>query len=1033
MEIRVLGGLTVQLSAGSLHPGTPKQQTVLALLVAQPGQLVTVEDLVDELWPAEPPRSAVANVRTYAANLRRNFEALAPGAEVLVRHASGYRLQVGLEQIDVNRFEAEYRQARVGLDDGALDPTAELLERAVGRWRGPMLAGVPLGPVLTARTVAAEEMRLLAVELLADVWTRSGRGEQAIPLLRELLGLHPLRESAHLLLMRALYQRGDRAEAVAAYRSARDALRGQLGIEPGAELQRFRRAVDDADERQPAAAGQQTVIPRTRAGLTRPGGHRPAAPTASAERSGAVNWLPRPVTDFVGRGETTERLLAETRRVEELTSAVHVIDGMAGSGKTALAVHVAHRLAARYPDAQLFIDLRGHGGEEPVEPTGALATLLRQLGVPGQQIPAELACRVEAWRRELAGRRCVVVLDNAASGEQVRPLLPVLTGTVLIVTSRRRLTGLDVGPPESLPGMTIEEGLALLARAAGADRVRAEPEAAAAVVRRCGYLPLAIRLAGSRLARRRSWRVAHLAELLADGSHALGQFSEEERTLAGVFATSYEPLSEPARRMFRMLSLHPGNKIDFVMAVALAGLPIDTASRALDELVDGYLIEEVETGRYRMHDLLRQYSSELSARDDSAETRQSALAELLDFALNASLRVAELLEPDFIRDQVAPPPPRRPELLETAGPPSVDWLARERAELVALVAGAQEAGLHGYAWRLARCLWRFCYIRAYFDDILLTHRRGLAAAEAEGDAHGIASMNNYLASAYVRTGNYRPALDHLSRAAALAEQEGDSRGLFRYRANLVVVYWLRGDLRQAVAVGLESLRDPRGRDGHDISVGLPNVGLALAASGRYQDALRVHRLHLYWARISHSEFHILNALSHIGGVKVRLGQHRQAIRLLRASLALRDRTGHRYAEAEVRNDLGAAFRALGRLVEAQREHELARTLAADSGERHVEAAALNELGRTLAVAGRVDESAEMYAAALRLATRIGHPYEQGRALAGLAEHFARTEPVEARRHWERALAIFRRMGVPERVEVERRLAEPPAVERQRSR
>ncbi|MFI7606823.1 AfsR/SARP family transcriptional regulator [Micromonospora sp. NPDC049366] len=1016
VEIRVLGGLSVQLPGGTLQLGTPKQRAVLAMLVTQPGQLVTVGELVDELWSAEPPRSAVPNVRTYAANLRRHFETLLPDVRVLRPEGNGYRLHVEPDRIDVYRFEVECQQARDLLDRGLLDRAAELLDGAVGRWRGPMLAGVPLGPVLTSRTVAVEEERVLAVELLADAWTRTGRAEQAVPLLRELLGRHPLRESAHLLLMRALYQRGDRSGALAAYGNARDLLRDELGIAPGAELRRFRRTLDEG-----AGAPRRDRVPAPR---TAPGaGPRSDPPIDAPARShGTGNWLPRPVTDFVGRGGTIERVLAETRRVEARTSAVHVIDGMAGSGKTSLAVHVAHRLADRYPDGQLFIDLRGHGGGDPIDPGTALATLLRQLGLPGQQIPAELADRVDAWRRELASRRCVVVLDNAGSREQVLPLLPVLPGTAIVVTARRRLTGLGMGPPESLPVMTLDEGLELLARSAGPARVAAEPDAAADVVRRCGHLPLAIRLAGSRLARRRSWRLADLAALLADGSRALGQLSEEERTLAGVFATSYEPLSVAGRRLFRLMSLHPGGHLTLPMAAALAGLPLDAAARALDELVDGHLVEEVTAERYRMHDLLRQYSLELSARTDSAEDRRTALAELLNLVTHAVLRVAELLEPDFIREQAVPGPPHRPDLLAALKPPTVEVLERERAELVALVVHAQEEGQHGYAWRLARILWRFFYIRGYFDDIVLTHRHGLAAAEVTGDPHAIASMNNYLASAYARTGDYRAALEHVTRAVAVCERAGESHNLFRYRANLVVVQMLRGDLRQAVEVGLESLRDGRGLGGHDVAVGLPNTGLALGLSGRYREALRIHRLHLYWGRQGGSTFHILNALSHIGGVRMRLGEHRQAIRLLRASLLLRDRTGHRYAEAEVRNDLGAAYRALGRLAEAEQEHELARTLAHESGERHVEAAALNELGRTLATRRRYDDSAGMYRAALRLATQIGHPYEQGRALAGLAEHHARTDPAEARRHWERALAIFQRIGAPERFEVSRRLS-----------
>ncbi len=347
----------------------------------------------------------------------------------------------------------------------------------------------------------------------------------------------------------------------------------------------------------------------------------------------------------------------------------------------------------------------------------------------------------------------------------------------------------------------------------------------------------------------------------------------------------------------------------------------------------------------------------------------------------------------------------------------------ERTDLVTMVRAALDEGFHEHSWRLARALWRFCYIRGYFEDIITTHRDALTAAETSGDVSATALMNNYLASGYVRTGDNRKALHHLTRAVALATDSRDVLNAARYRANLAAVFWWSGNLTEAVTVGLECLRDYKGYGNIRVPMVLPNLGIALMALGRYEEALRLHRLHLAWARTNSDEFHTLNALSHIGAVRLRMGDLPQAIRILLASLALRDRTGHRYAEAEVRNDLGMAYRGLGRLVEAQQEHELARKLAIGSGERHVEAAALNELGRTLLAQGRGGEAYEVHQEALRLATRIAHPHEQGRALAGLAEHFARIDPAEARRHWERALAIFRRMGVPERFEAERRLAE----------
>ncbi|MEU7674789.1 BTAD domain-containing putative transcriptional regulator [Micromonospora taraxaci] len=1021
MEIRVLGGLSVQLPAGTLQLGTPKQQVVFALLTVQLGRLVTVDELVDELWADRPPRSAIANVRTYAANLRRTFEASPAGGGAIERQRNGYRLVADPDRVDLFRFELERNAGREALVSGDLDGARQLLERAAARWQGPMLAGIPLGPVLTSRTVAAEEERLLTVELLADVQLRSARDDLAIPLLRGVVARHPLREPAYLLLMRALFERGDNAEALVAYDEIRTRLVTELGVGPGNNLQDLRRSiVASVSHARGVGPGRSVAVTAGVQGGATPG---------ETGRTSPVDHLPRAVTDFVGREEMVSRLLAETRRVERRVPAVHIIDGMAGSGKTTLAVHLARRLSDRYPDAALFLDLGGHGEKHRVEPAGALVTLLRQLGVPAHQVPVEIDDRKELWRRELGHRRSVLVLDNAASSEQILPLLPTEPSTVVLVTSRRRLTHPDVGLSQTLPVLTSQESVDLLALSVGRDRVEAEPEAAAEVVRRCGHLPLAIRLAGARLAHRRGWRLADLAEQMAEATVVLRHLADEESTVTGVFATSYEPLPESTKRVFRFLGLYPGSRFGPPAVAALTGLTVAEARAALDDLVDRNLVEDLDSTRYRLHDLMRQYSIELCTSTDSAGDRRTGLAHLFDFVVEMALRVARTLEPDDDMGlRVTRLPYARPELVEQMGEPTIDWLETERTDLVTVVLSALDAGFHEHSWRLARALWRFCYIRGYFEDIIVTHRHALAAAEASGDVDAMALMNNYLASAYVRTGDNREALDHLNRAVTIARESRDVLSTARYSANLAAVYWWSGNLTEAVAVGFECLRDYKGYGNVRVPMVLPNLGIALTSLGRYEEALRIHRLHLAWARTHSYEFHTLNALSHIGAVRVRMGDLPQAIRILLASLALRERTGHRYAEAEARNDLGIAYRGLGRLVEAQQEHETARKLSIGSGERHVEAAALNELGRTLLAQGRGVEAAEMHEEALRLATRIAHPYEQGRALAGLAEHSAGVDPAEARRYWERALVIFRRMGVPERFDAERRLAGLVGVE-----
>ncbi|WP_158074039.1 AfsR/SARP family transcriptional regulator [Micromonospora sp. CB01531] len=992
------------------------------MLAVHGGRIVTVASLVDELWLDEPPRSAVANVRTYAANLRRTFETHRGPA--LSRLAGGYRLEPTNESMDLVVFEYLVEAAASAWASGEIDAADRLLTRSEHVWRGPLVAGLQVGPILSARRAALDEQHMSAIELWARVDLCLGRIRSAIAALTDHIVAHPYREQAHALLARARYADDDPAGALAAIHRAESALAEHLGIEPGGELQALRQRIMD---REPIS-----LLPEPSA--SRPG---PSGPTPHRARRGetlvregrmAGNHLPRPVVDFVGRRQLAARLMAETEAASQHTSPVCVIDGMAGGGKTAFAVHLAYQLASRHPDAQLFVDLRGHSGGVPLESADALTVLLRQLGVPAGRIPTDHVRRAELWERELGYRRAVIVLDNAASRDQVRALLPAAPGSVVLVTSRRRLSTADVGPPVSLPVLTADEAVQLLARTAGQNRIEREPEAAVEVVRRCGHLPLAVRLARGHLAHRPSWRVADLAHRLSVSGTVLRQLAVEQQTVASAFAASYEPLDEPVKRLFRLVSVHPGAHFDVAMAAALANLPFDPVEAMLNDLLDQHLIEEIEPGRYRLHDLMRQYSAELSQAPDEARDRGEAAHRLLDHVLHESAGRAEQLESSALRAHVRLDPPRRPDLLGRSDPPDVEWLERERSNLVALIEFAERGSLHSYAWRLARSMWRFCYIRGYFDDILVTHGFDLAAAEKNGDRAAQAVMHNYLASACTRTGSYLDSLRHLEAAVFISRELGDHFNEHRYRANLVVVHWLTGNLAQAVDLRQQLLRERPGGAAVESILALANLGIALANMGRYEEAIRAHRMHLFMARCRGSQYDISNALGHIAAVENQLGHFAKAVRLITASLRIRDRTGHRFGEAEARNDLGIAYRHLGRLDAAREQHELALELAVDSGERHVQSAVWNDLATTLAVIGSTDGAMAAHRRALELATRIAHPYEQGRALVALADHLD-DESDEALRYRRRALAIFGRIGAPERWDLARRLAGDDTADR----
>lgn len=1006
MEIRLLGGLAVSAGKEKCHLGTPKQQLVFAMLALRAGRLVTMNELVDELWPEDPPRSAVPNVRTYAANLRRVLGSTPGGHAIVVREVGGYRLRVDEDRVDLLRLSTWGLRARELAEAGDLSEAVPLLTRVVEAWQGRLCAGLPLGPSLLAARETVERERQSAVELLADLHLRSGRADLAVPLLRDHASQQPLREPAQALLMRALIQTGDLGGALAVYQATRDALAQHLGVLPGAELEQLWRQ----------AVGTRRPV-RQRA----PSARSAATPAGSPEQSAPVpNYLPRIVPDFVGRREIVERMLADIRAGNQATPAVRLIDGMAGCGKTTLAVHLAARLADRCPDGHLFIDLRGHSEGAPVPPAAALVTLLRQLGVPAGRIPAELPERMELWRRELGLRRVVVILDNAADSAQIEPLLPLTGGSVFFVTSRRRLLSLTARPPVSLPVLSEPEALSLLTALVGAERVRADVESAMNLVRICGRLPLAVRLVGTRLAHRPAWSLSDMLRRLASKPAFLPQLQDEARTVIEAFAESYEPLSDPAKRVFRSFGLVAGSHFDTAMISALTDVSLDEAADLVDELVDRHLVEEIADSRYRLHDLMRQYAFELSLQTDPETSRRAAVEGLLDHLVHSVVAISAPIDDQrLVSQHLRLTSPLRPDLLCVRLPGDLDWLEEQRLNLNLLIRQAAQEGHEAAAWRLARVAWRFFYTRGYFDDISATHREGLAAARRSGDRHAVALMHNYLASACVRTGAYQEALAHLHEVVTIRADLGDVEGTNRARVNLGVVYWLTGRPQEALEITMSALR----AGVLDTLPVLPNLGLTLRILGRYEEAMALNRLHLFIARTRRDDFHVANALGHLGGVRYRLGESAQAERLLRASLVLRDRTGNGFGRAEVLSDLGGTYRQLSRYDEALRSHHAALEAAANAGERHVQAEARNELALTLRAMGRLEEAAATYREALDIATRIAHPYEQGRALSGLAVHLAAADPAEARRMWRRALAIFERMGVPERHEIRRRLAE----------
>ncbi len=983
MRFGILGPLRVGGGEATVTAG--RDRTVLALLLLRAGRVVPVDELVDAVWEERPPATARAQLQTCVSRLRQRFTALGLPQELIVTDPVGYGIRTGTGDLDAEVFGREVGAARAAVAAGRLTDARRHFRAALALWRGPALSGITSRSV-RRRAHALDEQRLTVLEECVDVELRLGHAADLLAELSEAVERDPLRDRLRGHLMLALSAVGRQADALTVYREGRRLYAEELGIEPGAALQELHQRV---------LAGDLALAGSPRAA---------AAP---------VRALPRAINDFTGREDTLARLLKE---IEQDDTRIQVVDGMAGSGKTTLAVHLANRLADRYPDAQLFIDLHGHSERTPLSPTAALATLLRQLGVPPERIPVDVDDRLALWRTELSGRRALVLLDNAASADQVAPLLPTGSGCLTLVTSRRRLVGLEEGRPSSLPLLDPDEAVELLGRVAGADRVAAEPETAAEVARRCGYLPLAIRLAGARLANRPGWRIADLVDRLAGARDPLAEFVAGQRSVGDAFALSYAQVSPAAQRLFRLLGLHPGVRFDNTVAAALTGLPLPEAQDLLDELVDAHLVDEPEPGRFRLHDLVREYARRLLGEPEL----RPALERLLDHHLHVAAAISAEVETSVGRVLLNLPPAPRPDLVTVAAQ-GMAWYDENRAVLTALVRLAEETGFLRRCWQLARASWRANFDRGHLDDLIETHTVGLRAAQRLGDDDAVAIMLNYLSSAHFRLARLPEAIQLVTTALDLRRRLGQANQIRVSLWNLGSLHGANGDFRQS----RECFDEALGMTQETVELVniLNNLTYTLLHWGRYEEALRTGRQHLLMARQLGDLRHLSRAVGHIGVIRHRMGDVEPARRLLRAALLMKRRFGNRYGEGEALNELGVLERAAGRPESAATLHREALAATIDAGDRIAQCASRNLLARAILDQGDVTSALDLFHRVLRDATRINHRYEQARALDGIARCLRATDPTAARAHWTRALALFRQVEVPERHEVERLLAD----------
>ncbi|GHJ49134.1 SARP family transcriptional regulator [Catellatospora sp. TT07R-123] len=605
-----MGAVFHLLGPVALGPGAavavavPKVRCLLAVLLLDANRQVSLDRLTDELWADDPPRSAVANLRSYASTLRRLLAAAGVDPDRLETTAGGYRLRVEDGESDLAAWEADADRGRAALTAGRPADAVPLLERALARWRGPALADVPVSAALAARATALGELRTAASEDLFEARLLAGDGTALVAPLRGHLAAHPTRERGYGQLMRVLYGSGDPAAALEVYRQAHAALQDELGLSPGPELRETQAAILRRD---PALAARTAA----------------AAPPADVPRQ-----LPADIPVLVGRDRELDRLVRSG-------AAVHNIHGAGGVGKSALAVRAAHRLADRYPDGQLYLDLQGSNPRlTPLTGDEVTSRFLRALGVAEAAVPATPAEATTLYRSQLAQRRMLILLDNAVDAAQVRPLLPGTASSLVVVTSRRALTSLDGAELLPLDVLSEDDAAELVDRLAGPGR---GPAATKDLVALCGKLPLALRIAAARLAARPDWTADDLVERLVDERMRLDELHTDDMAVRSCFHASYRALEPVAARAFRMSGLARVPHLTVPSLAALLGESKATAAAALDRLVEARLVE-ADGGRYRLHDLLRLYAAERSTAEDGAEPRAAAVHRALVYYLGTARR-----------------------------------------------------------------------------------------------------------------------------------------------------------------------------------------------------------------------------------------------------------------------------------------------------------------------------------------------------------------------------------------------------------
>ncbi|OEV31093.1 regulator [Streptomyces nanshensis] len=963
----VLGPVRAHRGDQEIPMGSPQQRALLGALLLRGGHTATAEELIDALWGEEPPEQAKATLRTYASRIRK---ALGDDAELMVSESGGYAIRTGRAYsdvvLDLDTATAHVSDAEKSAASGDRSGARDSYAAALAQWSGEPLAHVP-GPFAERHRSRLTEWQLSLQEHRTDLDLQLGCHTEAVSELTALTAAHPLRERLRELLMLALYRSGRQAEALAVFADTRRLLADELGVDPCPELISLHQRILEADD-------SLTLTPDEPSGPATP---KPAQPAQ----------LPAAVADFTGRDAFVAELKEQLAQAEGTVMAVSAVAGIGGVGKTTLAVHVAHAAAEYFPDGQLYVDLQG-AGSSPAEPEAVLGAFLRSLGVQDELIPDGVEERAGLFRSLLSGRRVLTFLDNARDAAQVRPLLAGAAGCAALVTSRVRMVDLAGAHLIDLDVMSPEEAMTLFTRIVGKERVTAERQAAMSVVGACGFLPLAIRIAAARLASRRTWTVATLAEKLADEHRRLDELQVGDQAVKATFELGYGQLDAEQARGFRLLGLADGPDISVPAAAALLDRTVDTTESLLESLVDASLLESAAPGRYRFHDLVRLFARACAERDEQPPSlRDEAFSRLLDFYLATASKVFGLERP---------------------GERALDHVLQPQAEGMYLATRDEALG-----WLFSEADCVLSCVQQAAERGMLHHAADLLIVTKDCAESGVHSLRYERAATAVRDAA-RAADDALPGARAQA---------MLTHAHIVAGRFGKADEEAQQALLLaEAARDPL-----TSCWSLNQRGIIANCQSRYADSEAFLLRAIDAFRADGNRPSEASALCNLSQASLASGDMERGILLARQGLEVYESLGHKMRMANGRYALGRALTQADHIPEGLEQLTKAVELFREARQPLWEGVSHFRMAEAHLAAGRPAEAAGHAEQALAL-RGIGGEWMRGRMLTVLGRALvALGQRDRGRVCWKDALAVFDEMGASDAEEVRGLLTPAPAA------